>query len=153
MHHFCIILGDLFNNRKSSVYGWNVDHLTIANISQMLGFEGYDTWDKVKYLGLPLTLGKNNPSLWLEIIGKIKAKVASWGGHWLTKAGYIILIKSTLSTLHIYQSSLILAPKSIMDQKSKLIRDFFWRGGKGNQNQMHLVKWDIVKRTILDGGL
>ena len=41
-------------------------------ISQILGFEGYATWDKVKYLGLPLTLGQNNPSLLLEIISKIK---------------------------------------------------------------------------------
>ena len=56
-------------------------------ISQILGFEGYASWDKFKYLGLPLTLGENNPSLWLEIINKIKSKIVSWGGHCLTKAG------------------------------------------------------------------
>ena len=47
----------------------------MANISQVLGFEGYVASDKVIYLGLPLTLGKNIPSLWLAIIGKIKAKI------------------------------------------------------------------------------
>ena len=62
-------------------------------ISQILGFEGHASWVKVKYLALPLTLGQNNPSLWLEIINKIKAKIVSWGGHWLTKAGKVILIK------------------------------------------------------------
>ena len=77
MQHLCIISGALINNRKSVVYGWNKDHSTIANISQFLGFDGYDTWDKVKYLGLPLTLVQNNPSLWMEIISKIKAKIAS----------------------------------------------------------------------------
>ena len=40
-----------------------------------------------------------------------------------------------------------------MDQISKLIRDFLWRGGKINQNRMHLVKWEIVKRLVLEGGL
>ena len=40
-----------------------------------------------------------------------------------------------------------------MDQISKLLRDFLWRGGKGNQNRMHLVKWEIVKRPVLEGGL
>ena len=55
---FCIISGALINNRKSAMYGWNVDQSTIANISQILGFEGFASWDKVKYLGLPLTLGK-----------------------------------------------------------------------------------------------
>ena len=41
MHHFCIILGALINNCKSVVFCWNVDQSTIANISQILGFEGF----------------------------------------------------------------------------------------------------------------
>ena len=77
MQHFCIISGALINNRKSAVYGWNVDQSKVDKISHILGFEGYASWDKVKYLGLPLTLGKNNPSLWLEIISKIKEKIVS----------------------------------------------------------------------------
>ena len=89
----------------------------------------------------------------MDIIGKLKAKIALWGGHWLTKAGKLILIKSILSTLPIYQSSLLLAPKNIMDQISKLLGDFLWRDGKQNQNRMHLVKWEIVKIHVLEGGL
>ena len=81
MHHFCIISGDLINIRKSALYGWNTDQQKMDKISQILGFEGYATWDKVKYLGLPLTLGQNNPSLWLEIVNNINAKIVSWGGH------------------------------------------------------------------------
>ena len=65
MQQFCIISGVLINNRKSVVIKWNVDQSKVASISQILGFEGYASWDKVKYLGLPLTLGQNNPSLWL----------------------------------------------------------------------------------------
>ena len=95
----------------------------------------------------------NKPSLWLEVISKLKAKIASWGGQWLTKAGNLIMIKSILIALPIYQSSLLPAPKEIMDQISKLIRDFLWSGGKGNQNRLHLVNWDIVKRPVLEGGL
>ena len=130
MHQFCIISGALINKSKSVVFGWNVYQSKVANISHILGFEGYASWDKVKYLGLPLTLGQNNPSLWLDIIGKLKDKIASWGGHWLTKVGKLILIKSILSALPIYQSSLLLALKKIMDWISKLLRDFLWRGGK-----------------------
>ena len=102
----------------------------MANISHILGFEGYVSWDKVIYLGLPLTLGKNIPSLWLDIIGKLKAKITSCGGHWLTKVGKLILIKYILSSLPIYQSALLLAPKNIMDHISKLLRYFLWRGRK-----------------------
>ena len=81
MHQFCIISGELINKSKNVVFGWNVDQSKIAKNSQILGFEGYATWDKVKYLGLPLTLGQNNPSLWLEIIRKIKVNIVSWGGY------------------------------------------------------------------------
>ena len=114
MHQFCIISGELINKSKSVMFGWNVDQSKFTKISQILGFEGYVIWDKVKYLGLPLTLGQNNPSLWLEIISKIKAKIVSSGGHWLKKAGKLILIKPVLLALPIYQSSLLLAPKVIV---------------------------------------
>ena len=40
-----------------------------------------------------------------------------------------------------------------MNQISKLLRDFLWGGGKGNQHRMHLVNWEIIKRPLLDGGL
>ena len=123
---FCLVSWALISTRNNTVYGWNTDHSTMVNISQILDFVGYDTWDKVKYPGLPLTLGHNNPSLWLEIIRKIKAKIASWVGQWLTKVVKLIMIKSILSILPIYQSSLLLAPKAIVDQISKLIRYFLW---------------------------
>ena len=40
-----------------------------------------------------------------------------------------------------------------MNQIFKLLRDFLWQGGKGNQNRLHLINWDIVKRPVLGGGL
>lgn len=72
--HFCLITRALINKRKSVVYGWNVEHPTILRISYILGFPMYDKWEKIKYLGLPLTLGPSPPSLWTETISKIKEK-------------------------------------------------------------------------------
>ena len=112
------------------MYGWNTDHSTIQNITNLLEFSSYVIWDQIKYLGLPLTLRQNKPSLWLEVISKIKEKIASWGGNWLTKAGKLIMIKSIMEALPIYQSSVLLAPKAIIDQISKLIQDFLWNGSK-----------------------
>ena len=111
LQNFCIVSGALINNRKSVVYGWNADHSTILNIANLLEFYGYDIWKKIKYLSLSLTLRQNKPSLWVEVISKIQAKNASWGGQWLMKAGKLIMIKLILSALPIYQSSLLLTPK------------------------------------------
>ena len=139
LQNFCLISGALINKRKSVVYGWNVDHPSILRIAHSLGFPGFDKWDKIKYLGLPLNLVPSPPSLWLEVITKIKAKITSWGDHWLTKVGKLVLIKIVLSSLPVFQSSLLFAPKSIMSHISKLLRDFLWNGGKGNQNMVQLV--------------
>ena len=102
MQNFCLTSGDLINNRNIEVYGWNTDHSTILCIAHLLGFTGYDTWYKIRYMGLPLTLSQNKPSLWLEVISKIKSKIASWGGQWLTKARKLILIKLVLFSLPIF---------------------------------------------------
>ena len=85
----------------------------MLQISNTLGFSGFVQWVKIKYLGLPLTLGASPPSLWLDVLSKLKAKIVSLGGHWLMKAGKLILITLVLSSLPIFQSSLLLAPKSI----------------------------------------
>ena len=36
---------------------------------------------------------------------------------------------------------------------SKILWEFLWEGGKGNQKKMHLVSWDILKRPTSEGGL
>ena len=125
----------------------------MLRIASSMGFPGYDKWDKIKYLGLPLTLGASPPLLWLEVLSKLKAKIVSLGGHLLTKAGKPVLIKAVLSSLPIFQSSLLLAPKSITAQISKILMDCLWNGGKGNQNKIHLVNWETIKRPLSEGGL
>ena len=71
----------------------------------------------------------------------------------MTKAGKLVLIKSVLSSLPIFQSSLLLAPKSITVQIAKILRDFLRNGGKGNHNKIHLVNWETIKRPTSEGRL
>jgi len=67
------------------------------------------------------------------------------GGYWLTKGGKTILIKTQLFALPVYQAAFLLAPRNVTEQISKLLRDFLWQGGRGNENKMHLVSWDLVR--------
>ena len=150
---YCRVTGASINERKSEVYGWNIEQQELSNISSLLGFNSQAQWEKIKYLGLPIINGCNKKGLWSEIISKIKSKITNWGGYWLTYGGKVILIKSVLSALPIYQSAFLLAPKQVTEQISKLIRDFLWQGGKGNAHKTHLVKWEQVKRPFAEGGL
>ena len=76
LRNFYKISGAIIYKMKSVVYGWNVGQQTIQKISQFLGFSGYASWEKINYLGLLLTLGTNKASLWVEVISKIKTKIA-----------------------------------------------------------------------------
>eukprot|EP00253_Pinus_taeda_P009325 PITA_09325 len=153
LQKYCSVTGALISERKSAVYGWNTDQQTIQRIASELGFKGYAKWDKIKYLGLPLTMGSNHNNLWEEVISKFNKKIAAWGGVWLTTGGKLTLIRSVLSALPTFQATLLMAPRQIADQISCLMRNFLWNVGKGNSNRFHLVNWEMVKRPIAEGGL
>ena len=72
---------------------------------------------------------------------------------WLTLAGKLVLLKSVLSNIPIYQSSILLAPSSVISKIETLFKNFLWEGGKGNLKKPHLVSWDKVQRTYREGGL
>ena len=91
--------------------------------------------------------------MWIPVVQKIKDKIQSLGSKWLNLAGKTILIQSILSSYPIYTSSMVLAPKNIINSISKEIRRFLWQGGKVQTKKFHLVKWDMVKRAKNQGGL
>jgi hypothetical protein len=74
--------------------------------------------------------------------------MTAWGGQWLTTAGKLILVKFVLSSLPIYQASFLLAPKMITEQLSKLIRNFLWQGGKGNQKKNSFGKLGYCEKAF-----
>jgi ribonuclease HI/exonuclease III len=153
LRNYCKVSGALVNESKSEVFSWNISQHELTGITTLLGFKGHTNWDRFKYLGLPIISGVNKRSLWSDVISKIKSKISAWGGYWLTKGGKVILIKSLLSALPIYQAAFLLAPRNVTEQISKLLRDFLWQGGKGNEKKMHLVSWEVVKNSMAEGGL
>ena len=65
----------------------------------------------------------------------------------------MILLKSVLSSIPVYQNTILLAPKSFISKVDALLRRFLWEGGKNNERRLHLVSWDKIKKPILEGGL
>jgi hypothetical protein len=62
-------------------------------------------------------------------------------------------MNSVLSSLPIYQCSVLFAPKSITTRIDALLRRFLWEGGKNNAKKLHLISWSKVKLPKLEGGL
>ena len=105
------------------------------------------------YLGITITKCSNNSQSWKPIIQKIKNKLHTWGSHWLNLAGKLTLSKSVLSSYTIFSFSIILAPKSILNEISKELRNFLWQGGKTLGKKFNLVNWGKVLEDKNRGGL
>ena len=64
-----------------------------------------------------------------------------------------MLTKSLLSSLPIYQCSLLLAPTGVLQDLQKQIWKLFRKGGKHNENKLHLISWDKVTKPLHEGGI
>eukprot|EP01018_Ginkgo_biloba_P008851 Gb_09763 [translate_table: standard] len=58
-----------------------------------------------------------------------------------------------IGAIPIYQSSVIAAPRIVLDEMEKLIRTFLWQGGKtGGKRKYNLVAWEKVCKPKWEGG-
>ena len=89
----------------------------------------------------------------MPLLDKLKIRIQAWGEAWLNLAGKVTLLKYVLSSIPIYQNTIMLAPKSFISKVDALLRIFLWEGGKSNKRRLHLVSWDKIKKPILEGGL
>ena len=79
-------------------------------------------------------------------------RLAGWKRIYLSKGGKLMLIKSTLSSLPTYFSSLFPIPSSVASRIEKLQRDFLWGNDLGD-HKFHLLKWEKVCSPPHSGGL
>ena len=147
------ISGSKINPQKSKIYCWNSPVEEIGRTSRVLEMESYQNWDSFTYLGVPIFKSAIKTKNWNPIVEKLKAKIQKWGARWLTLAGKLVLLKSVLSNIPIYQSSILLAPSSVISKIETLFKNFLWEGGKGNLKKPHLVSWGKVQKTYREGGL
>ncbi|KAK1316155.1 hypothetical protein QJS10_CPA05g01919 [Acorus calamus] len=82
----------------------------------------------------------------------IRKKLASWTVHSLSRAGRLELIKSVLSSFHIFWSSAFRIPRRTQKDIEKMLRDFLWQGSSPVQKAHH-VNWDIICKPLEEGGL
>jgi len=145
--------GSKINFQKSKVYGWNCSIRELGEIARVLEMEAVFVWDSFTYLGVPIARGASKANHWISVIDKFKKRIQNWGSNWLNMAGKLVLLKSVLMSIPIYQNSILLAPASVIKKMEGLIRKFLWEGGKGNVHKPHLVSWDKTQKPFKEGGL
>ena len=96
---------------------------------------------------------RTSPKAWQGMIKKMKQKITNLGGVWLNPAGHLILIKSVLSSLPLYQFAVLQAPRYVLQQLGIFIRNFLWEGTKQTTRKYHMVNWKTVTSPRQHGGL
>ena len=87
------------------------------------------------------------------LLDKIKVRIQAWGVTWLNLAGKLVLIKSVLNNIPIFQSSIMLAPNGIITKLEAILRRFPWKGGKQGDKKLPLVNWGKAIKPYTKGGL
>ncbi|KAL4032276.1 hypothetical protein IC575_005346 [Cucumis melo] len=106
----------------------------------------------LSYLGVPLGGNPKSNLFWRNVEDKIQKKLNNWKYAQISKGGRLTLIKSTLSSLPIYQLSVFQAPSMTCKNIEKSWRKFLWKGNNGSVGS-HLINWTKVSKSKEEGGL
>ncbi|XP_056842877.1 uncharacterized protein LOC130495492 [Raphanus sativus] len=106
----------------------------------------------VRYLGLPL-LTKNMTVLdYMPLIEKIRKRISSWTGRFLSYAGRLQLIKSVITSLANFWMAAFRLPSGCIKEIERLCSAFLWSGTELN-NRKAKVSWADICSTKQEGGL
>ena len=110
--------------QKSKIYSWNYSPREMFEIAIVLEMEGTMIWESFKYLGIPIFKVSPRVAHWLPLLDKLKLCIRAWGETWLNLARKVVLLKLVLTSLPIYQNSILLAPKTMTLKIDGLLRIF-----------------------------
>jgi exonuclease III len=107
----------------------------------------------VKYLGIPLTIGRLPASALQPLVDSIADRLPAWKAAMMTKAGRLTLVKAVLMAIPLHQLIVLGLHKKVLKQVNRIVRGFLWAGrAEANGGHCH-VNWAKVCRPLSYGGL
>lgn len=107
----------------------------------------------MKYLGIPLKVGKMKKVDWMPLIDKVESSLPNWKGRFLSRGGRLVLINSVLSSIPAYWMSFFYFPMWVIKRIDKIRRAFFWSGKNKVSGIKCLSKWENLCRSKEQGGI
>ena len=124
---FELVSGLKVNFRKSKIAGIGAQHTKILRYSAILNCNQMEV--PFKNLGVPVGDNHRKKVFWNDMIAKIKSKLSSWKGKFLSFAGRVTLIKFVISVVPLYYLYLFKMPTTVGNLITRLQRDFLWGWG------------------------
>ncbi|XP_019085342.1 PREDICTED: uncharacterized protein LOC104748447 [Camelina sativa] len=104
------------------------------------------------YLGLPENFGRKKRDIFASIVDKVRQRVHSWPGRFLSGAGKQVLLTTVLTALPIYPMSCFKLPVSLCKQIQSVLTRFWW-DDKPEVKKMCWVSWESLTQPKYLGGL
>lgn len=89
------------------------------------------------YLGLPSILGRNKSVVFGYIKEKMRQKIQSWEGKYISKAGKELLIKTVAQSLPSYAMNVFLLPVELCKEMEQLLCKYWWKSSSKNNRGIH----------------
>jgi hypothetical protein len=126
LHNFGRVTGLATNVRKSSVSPIRCAGLDLATI--LSPFPASRTSFPIKYLGLPLSLGRLKRVDFQPLSDKANSRLANWLGKFFSTAVRKTLVQSVLSSQPVYFLSALNAPAEVIEEIDRQRKRFLWTG-------------------------
>ncbi|GJW28226.1 putative gag-pol polyprotein [Tanacetum coccineum] len=106
----------------------------------------------VRYMGVLLISTRLLYHDYKILVEKLESRINDWRNKFLSLAGRLQLIRSVLSSMHIYWASVFILPTCIMHDLEQLMRGFIWCQREMKKGKAK-VTWDSMCMPKHVGGL
>ncbi|XP_074315542.1 uncharacterized protein LOC141651742 [Silene latifolia] len=142
--------GRKMNNGKSNFYSNGVSEAIIKGIKGASGMRRGGI--PFRYLGVKIVPKRMRILDCQCLVDRVTERITRIGAKQLSYAGRLTLIKSVLSTLHMYWARIFILPKAVISNIEAICRAFLWHGHNSNESPA-LVSGKTICQPKRKGGL
>jgi hypothetical protein len=143
--------GLCLNPAKSTVAPIRCDGIDLATV--LHNFGGQVVGFPIRYLGMPVVLGRIRLVHLQYILDRIRARLAGWKGRLMPISGRRVLVRCVLSALPAFTITVLRAPRKFYKDIDKARRKFLWAQDDEITGGKCKVNWQMVTSPVECGGL
>ena len=124
--------GQHFNIAKSHLFLGRMQPRSKNKISSLTGMS--ESKFSTTYLVFLRRSPEEERRFFLPLLDSVRKRLCRWKGKWLSFAGRLVLIKHVLASILVHSFLALPAPRSILKELDKLMRNFLWSASEARNS-------------------